>query len=286
MEIKKYSFVTFLGTDSFLPGVIALYNSLSIFNKKYPLLVLTTDLVSNESLSILDKLNIQHKHVERIQNPNVLENDQRNFRHMYTKLRIFELAEFDKIVYIDADMLVCSNIETLFNSPHMSSVVAGALNPGCSDWKDLNAGLLVVVPDKTLAGEMYSLVPVLKSNDGSDQGFLHSFYSNWANDKQLHLDHKYNVPAPDVDIYSQLNHFKFSYRNGLLDTDIAVIHYWGYHKPWHYNGRLLNIRSQRVEDRLNMLWWDFYKPADRKLRVFYYTINLIRRKFSALIKRL
>jgi len=283
MDKKKYSFVTFLGTDSFLPGVIALNNSLKKYNKKYGLLVLTTDLVSPESLAILDRTNIRRKYVDRIENPNTLENDQRNFRHMYTKLRVFELEEFDKVVYIDADMLVCADVEELFNQPHMSAVVAGALHPACGTWKELNAGLLVVVPDKSLAERMYALVPELQSNDGSDQGFLHSFYSEWPNDKHLHLDHKYNVPAPDIGIYSQLNHFTFNYKKGVLETDIAIIHYWGYDKPWHHNGRLLNMRSPRVEDHLYMLWWDFYKPSDKKFRVFYYAGNTIRRKFLSFV---
>jgi len=43
---------------------------------------------------------------------------------MYTKLRVFELEEFDKVVYIDADMLVCADVEELFNQPHMSAVVS------------------------------------------------------------------------------------------------------------------------------------------------------------------
>lgn len=281
----NYSFVTFLGTDNFLPGVLALNTSLKKHNKTYPLLVLTTDLVSPESIATLNRRNIKHKYVERIKNPNILKDDERNFKHMYTKLRIFELEEFDKVVYIDADMLVCCNIEELFDSLHMSAVVAGALNPVYSHWTELNAGFLVVVPDKALAEKMYALVDSTPSDDGSDQGFLHSFYSNWANDKQLHLDHKYNVPVYEIDIYSKLNYFRFNYKNGILDTDISIIHYWGYDKPWYHNGRSLNIRSPRVKDHAYMLWWDVYKPEDRKLRVFYYACNAIARKLQLLFRR-
>jgi lipopolysaccharide biosynthesis glycosyltransferase len=277
----EYSFVTFLGTDSFLPGVLALNNSLKNYNKSYGLLVLTTDLVSPASIAALESKNIRYKHVARIKNPNARGDDQRNFGHMYTKLRIFELEEFDKVVYIDADMLVCCNVEELFDCPHMSAVVAGALKPECSHWNELNAGFLVVVPDKALAERMYALVDSTPSDDGSDQGFLHSFYSNWANDKHLHLDHKYNVPVYDIDVYARLNYFKFSYRNGALDTNISIIHYWGYDKPWYHDGRLLNIRSQRSEDRAYMLWWDVYQPRQRKFRIFYYIAG----KFVSLFKR-
>jgi alpha-N-acetylglucosamine transferase len=109
----NYSFVTFLGTDSFLPGVLALNTSLKNYNKTYGMVVLVTDLITPTSILALESNCIKHKYVDRIKNPNKLENDERNFKHMYTKLRIFELDEFDKIVYLDADMLVCRNIEEI-----------------------------------------------------------------------------------------------------------------------------------------------------------------------------
>lgn len=280
----RYSFVTFLGTDSFLPGVVALNNSLKKYNKKYPLLVLITDLVSEESIKVLDSLKIAYKYVDRIKNPNHLGSDNRNFRHMYTKLRIFELDEFDKVVYIDADMLVCCNVEELFNCPHMSAVVAGALNPVFSHWNELNAGFQVVVPDKALAEKMYALVDSTPSDDGSDQGFLHSFYNNWKNDTHLHLPHKYNVPISELDIYTKLNLFKFNYKKGVLDTDISILHYWGYDKPWHHDGRKISIRSPRIEDHAYMLWWDVYKPEQRKTRLLYYIRNALYRKFLSLFR--
>lgn len=284
VQKMNYSFITFLGTDGFLPGVLALSNSIKKYNSTYGLLVLTTDLVSPQSLATLDSRNIKHKYVQRIKNPNELGNDERNFRHMYTKLRIFEQDEFDKVVYIDADMLVCCNIEELFDCQHMSAVVAGALNPVNSHWDALNAGFLVVVPDRALAEQMYALIDTTPSDDGSDQGFLHSFYNNWPNDKHLHLHHKYNVPVYEIELYAKLDHFKFSYNNSRLDTDIAIIHYWGYDKPWFHDGKLLNIRSPRIVDRAYLLWWDVYRPADRKLRAFYYIRNVIARKLRSLLK--
>jgi lipopolysaccharide biosynthesis glycosyltransferase len=281
----NYSFVTFLGTDSFLPGVLALNTSLKNYNKTYGMVVLVTDLITPTSILALESNCIKHKYVDRIKNPNKLENDERNFKHMYTKLRIFELDEFDKIVYLDADMLVCRNIEEIFDAPHMSAVAAGALAPGYTHWKELNAGFLVVVPDKSLAAKMYALVESTSSYDGSDQGFLQSFYNNWANDKALQLDHKYNLPVSNIEVLVDLNYFKFSYKKGVLDTNIAILHYWGFDKPWHHDGRRLNIRSPCANDHAYMLWWDVYKPEYRKFRLLYYISDTIVRKLSKLLKR-
>ncbi|MDB5133455.1 MAG: nucleotide-diphospho-sugar transferase [Mucilaginibacter sp.] len=111
----KYSFATYLGTDSFLPGILVLNESISKYNKLYGLVVLVSESVSKDALDLLAHVQIKTKVVAEIKNPHDLGNDDRGFKYMYTKLRLFEMFEFDKVVYIDADMLVCGNIEQLFD---------------------------------------------------------------------------------------------------------------------------------------------------------------------------
>ncbi|HZY36653.1 MAG TPA: glycosyltransferase [Mucilaginibacter sp.] len=254
----KYSFVTFLGTDSFLPGVLALNQSLKTYNTRYQLMVLITDLVSPAYLEILKQKKIEYKRIEVIQNPHQLINDERNFKHMFTKLRIFELVEFDKVVYLDADMLICQNIDVLFNMPHMSAVVAGGLYPGNESWKDFNAGFLVVEPDKALFDTLCSSMNYLPSDDGGDQGFLHAFYKDWTSDESLHLDHKFNVPSGYIDEYCKLPNYNFCYKRRLLATNISIIHYWGRYKPWEIDTKLLKRKSDIKWEQSLILWWDVF----------------------------
>jgi len=254
----KYSFVSYLGTDQFLPGVIALAHSISLYNKKYDLTVLVSDTVSDQTLGMLSDKKIRFKIIAEIKNPQSLGDDERNFKYMYTKLRIFELSEYDKIVYLDADMIVCGNIEALFGHPHMSAVIAGGLLAANSTWKDLNAGLLVVEPNKNTFQRLYSAIGKLHSADGGDQGFLHSFYKEWPEDINLHLDNKYNVPFPYLDDYCKLLGYKFSYVRKLLKTDISVIHYWGRYKPWDVTFKLLQRKNESKFEQALILWWDMY----------------------------
>lgn len=257
----KYSFVTFLGTDSFLPGVLALNHSLKKYNTRYALLVLVTDLVSSAYLEILKQKKIEYKPIEIIQNPHQLINDTRNFKHMFTKLRIFELDEFDKVVYLDADMLVCNNIEELFDTPHMSAVVAGRLYPGNESWKDFNAGFLVIEPDKGLFDRLVASINFLPSDDGGDQGFLHAFYNDWRSTERLHLDDKFNMPSGYIDEYCRLANYNFYYKRRLLQTNISIIHYWGRHKPWEIHTRLLKRKSDIKWEQSLVLWWDVFTEA-------------------------
>lgn len=254
----NYAFVTYLGTDNFLPGILVLNHSLKKHNKMYDLVVLINETVSASIAELLVLKEIKFKTVKPIENPNDLINDERNFKNMYTKLRIFEMFEYDKVVYLDADMLVCNNIEELFNHPHMAAVVAGALFPTNESWKDLNAGLMIIEPDKNTFNKLFSLINQLPSIDGSDQGFLHSFYKDWPSDKSKQLDHRFNVPFVYIDEYCRLHDYKFSFKKKVFETNIAVIHYWGRYKPWEMNIKLLQRNSTKKMEQSLILWWDVF----------------------------
>jgi hypothetical protein len=170
------AFVTYLGTDDFLPGLLVLHRSLRKWNPNWPLIALTPFGLSAEILSVLSGKDIVVRQVAPIGNPHSVGAGERRFLHTYTKLRIFELEEYGKVVYLDADMLICAGIEGLFNAPHLSAVIAGGAIPQNEHWKDLKSGLLIVQPDKELFNDMRLRVGSVPSIDGSDQGFLQSTF--------------------------------------------------------------------------------------------------------------
>jgi hypothetical protein len=75
---------------------------------------------------------------------------QSRWTHSFGKLAIFSLTGFDKLVYVDSDMLILRNLDKLFARPHMSAVVAGRSFPGDEHWRGLNSGLMVVKPQAGL----------------------------------------------------------------------------------------------------------------------------------------
>jgi lipopolysaccharide biosynthesis glycosyltransferase len=255
------SFVTFLATENFLPGVLTLNKSLRLFNKNFDFVVLVTKAISEDCIKILNAANCKTKLVEDIPNPYKNKNDPRGFGHMYTKLRIFEMFEYEKVVYLDADLFICGNIELLFEAPHMSAVIAGGLMPENAAWDTLNAGLLIVEPSPGLWDLLYPSITELPSIDGSDQGFLQEFYQDWPARKELHLSHKFNVPLDHLDTYCEHHGFSFSYIRKKLNTDLAIIHFWGSVKPWQLNIRELSRRSKVKKVQALILWWDIFSSA-------------------------
>jgi len=253
------SFVTFVKTDDYVPGILALKRSLDIFTGEHPFVIMTTNLLSARAKATLQKAGCQTRQVSEIDHPLIPKDRAVAFNH-YTKLRVYEMTEYEKIVFLDADMIVTSDISPLFDAPHMSAVVAGGLIPHFG-WTQLNGGLMVIEPSEELFARMYAAVPHLPSEDGTDQGFLHSFYPDWPQEKHLHLSHAYNVPVSCLDAYCEDHGFAFSYSDQLLETNISVLHYWGPVKPWQINAAAGELDQLPKLKQAIHLWWDLYASA-------------------------
>ena len=114
MPCNKKCWATLLTCPSYLPGVILLNHSLLKHKSQYPLLILTTPSFPQTCIAVLDALGIQHRRIEPLypeQQGHFLASQ---FEDTWTKLRVFELVEYETIVLLDADMLVRRNMDELF----------------------------------------------------------------------------------------------------------------------------------------------------------------------------
>ena len=257
----KKAFVTLMQTADYLPGVLALQKSLRCFGNNEDLVVMTIRSLQANVITTLKAAGCKIRFVEPLRNPQL-----KNTQHFdyYTKLRIFELVEFEKIIFLDADLLICADIGPLFSLPNMSAVVAGGLIAE-NNWTNLNSGLMVIQPSLDLFETMNAAIDYLPSRDGTDQGFLQSFYPDWPQTMDLHLDHTFNVPVPYLDIYCSSFGFEFSYIEQVLISSAAVLHYWGPTKPWQLS---TNSDLPREMSRLVQaieLWWDFYAATPMEM---------------------
>ncbi|BCX48033.1 glycosyltransferase family 8 [Haloferula helveola] len=270
--MSEIAYLSFLATDDFLPGVRVLAYSLARTRPKAPLLVLVTDGVGEAARRELQDSGIAIREVDAVPMPEGMAVVEERWRHSFTKLRIFEQTEFAKAVYLDADMLVCANLDELFERPHMSAVNAGGMLPQHSHWVDLNAGLLVIEPDQELFGRMLSQLGQLEGRGQGDQSFLHSFYPDWPKREELHLDHAFNQCHLFLDEYR----LRFGYRvmRGMDPTprELAhpklakVIHYIGPDKPWLDLDATRRLVRRKRWTRPQMaralkLWLDFHEDS-------------------------
>jgi alpha-N-acetylglucosamine transferase len=119
---KEYSCDRFtIRRDSYLPGVQALQRSLLAVGSLHSLIVMITpDTVSECAVDVLENEGCVVQAIERYVPGGRI--DHRNYKlacyaECWCKLRMWEMTEFERLVYLDADMLVLRNIDDLFVLP-------------------------------------------------------------------------------------------------------------------------------------------------------------------------
>lgn len=98
---------------------------------------------------------------------------QSRFFHVMTKLTVFNMTQYSRLVFIDADSLILSDLSPLFSC---GNLCATFINP-CY----FNSGLMVITPNSTVFADMQRVLPSTPSYDGGDQGFLNSFFPQLLN---------------------------------------------------------------------------------------------------------
>ncbi|MBE9031085.1 hypothetical protein IQ266_15225 [filamentous cyanobacterium LEGE 11480] len=234
----NFSYVTVLSTDTYIEGVIVLHRSLQRSQARYPFLVLVTPNLSDLTFQLLQRYGIEYRLIGPIELNTDVPDHQVRWQWTYSKLQIFNQTQFDKLVYLDADMLVYQNIDELFHQPHMAAVNAGGMLPEYASWTDFNSGLMVIEPSELLYEDMLAKLPELYMPAGGDQDFLNAYYPEWQSQPEKHLDHSYNIFHEHVDRYQQLHGYQLIGNRRQVGKSIKVIHYVGERKPWLMKERL------------------------------------------------
>lgn len=246
---QRYAYVTLLGTDDYLPGTLCLAASLKRVKSRYPLLVLCFKSVSSDTMEKLKRRGLQTRVlVDTVTVPGINQGGYERWNYTFDKLQVFNLLEYEKVVFLDSDMLIVKNIDHLFGMPHMSAVVADVYDqPDCTE---LNSGLLVIEPS---AKESQGLIDTLLSDRLSqlpmfgDQDVIRAYFSDWASKPELRLPVGYNLFYPFMD--------QFYKANGKR-RDIYVIHFVYGKKPWQYTFKEV-LKKMKREGRFYVLYY-FY----------------------------
>ncbi len=271
-EFKLHAYITLLGTDGYLPGVLALAASLKSTQPCVPLHVAVAPRVSEHARQVLLTCHLPTIRLQESFDTDAesiaanLEAGVGHWSYTFDKLWLFELTKFEKLVYLDCDMLILHNVDELFDRPHMSAVIAG--QPAHPDWSNLNSGLMVIEPESGLGhrifhetfkvtrerlrtSEMYAI---------GDQDLLQTYYRSWPEQRHLHLDHVYNSIVRDVP--ASLDQ---GYNLRMAEPDersIKVLHFAGFTpKPWLWTalGReFMRFVAKRERDATILrLYWAY-----------------------------
>ena len=140
---SKNAIMTLLfGNDSYLPGILLLGSSIRKVmpntntnnQSNIELCCMITNDISLEARSLILKIYDHVIDVDYLQiPPNLIKHKNPSTRNIYsktfTKLRIFEMTQYDKILFLDADMLVIKeDIFSLFNLQTPAAIFMGKLS--------------------------------------------------------------------------------------------------------------------------------------------------------------
>ncbi|CAI5714269.1 unnamed protein product [Hyaloperonospora brassicae] len=194
---SRFAYVTVHYEDTsrdaeYVLGVQVMMHSIKLTGSPYDLVVLTSDSVSEASKALFRSMGCRVLDVPNIKNPfvgNTLHNP--NFIYTLNKLHVWNMLEYERVVYLDADNVLVRNADELFLCGDFCAVF---MNP-CH----FHTGLLVVTPSAAEYQRLLKALDYLESFDGADQGFLSSMYSEMLRKAELFTPGKASLAGAKLD---------------------------------------------------------------------------------------
>ncbi|PAA94729.1 hypothetical protein BOX15_Mlig031222g1, partial [Macrostomum lignano] len=261
IKFRMEAFVTLATNDSYAIGALVWAHALRQLQTSKHICIMVTDAVSHELRSLLAEVADSVQPVQPVLVPasatsaataalNLLGRPDLQGESLgLAKLRVWQLSQFAKVAYMDADTLPLVNIDELLDRDELSA----APDPGWPDW--FNSGVMVLRPSEATfqllmrraADSPGSLV------DGSDQGLLNTCLA----DRWKSADISRRLPFG----YNCLSYAFYSYLPALrhFRDSVKVVHFAGAgQKPWQLSRRPLMDRTAEFRAEFLGEWWTVY----------------------------
>ncbi|KAG2350820.1 nucleotide-diphospho-sugar transferase [Suillus weaverae] len=221
-----FAFVTLVTSDSYLPGALAISGALKDVHQTEPHEVKydTVCMVTPETLDITT-IKLLRKTYDIVIGVEVIDQSdltglnllgRPDLNTVLTKLHVFRLAQYSKVIFLDADVLPLRPLSHLFHLDHEFSAVPDV------GWPDIfNSGVMVLSPGEDKFTELQELLKTNGSWDGGDQGIL----NEWRGGNWNRLSFTYNTTPTAAYTYAP------AYER--FGSQISVVHFIGPNKPWH-----------------------------------------------------
>ncbi|XVF31323.1 hypothetical protein REPUB_Repub16aG0135800 [Reevesia pubescens] len=248
---QREAYVTVLhSSDAYVCGAIALAQSIIQSNSTRDLLLLHDENISPKSLTGLRFAGWKTRQIERIRSPFAEKGSYNEWN--YSKLRIWLLTWYDKVVFIDSDFLVFKNLDNLFVYPQLSAA--------SNDKTLFNSGIMVIEPSLCMFEDLMVKSFKVDSYNGGDQGFLNELFTWW---------HRLPSQVNFLKYFDENQSFR---RENIVADDVFAIHYLGL-KPWMcYRDYDCNwdIKERQVfaSDEAHQKWWQVYDEMPEKLQQY------------------
>ncbi|KAG5176061.1 nucleotide-diphospho-sugar transferase, partial [Tribonema minus] len=111
------------------------------------------------------------------------------YNDVATKLHVWTLLQYSRIVYLDSDIVVCSQPDRILDACPVGSTFCAVLDQGQNGEREgfCNTGVFVVQPNMSVFQELNANKSAMADLRYADQDWLNQIYSNYT-----HLDDRFN----------------------------------------------------------------------------------------------
>lgn len=228
------AYVTLVTNDDYATGANALLRSIAACGTEADMVVLHTAGVAGAPLERLEALGARLVEVDLLPTSDAFNRAHaREVLHRvapfdkgdkpplhtpldnFTKLRLWQLTDYERVVFVDADALMLRNCDKLFSYPEFCA--APNVYETAADFHRMNSGIFTARPDPATFDAMFEML------DGpgvfwrrTDQTFLQTFFPDW-----------HGLPV----IYNVLQYVWFNMPELWNWKSIRILHFQ-YEKPW------------------------------------------------------
>lgn len=279
----KNAYVTILLDNTYLPGSLALANSIKKTNSEIPIVLIISSNISNKIKFFLNNDSNCKKlfsQVIEISNETDLISTKSNDLQILnnylqrpdllstlSKLLIWKLLiQYDTVIYLDSDTLVLDNIDHLFDNykdiTEYDIVAASDIG-----WPDcFNSGVFIFKPSVKIFDELIAFYDndAVSSFDGADQGLLNEFFNLSSIANPVYNTHSTIktrgnwIRLPIIYNIQQTNNYEYLPSLFRFKNDLKILHFIGkFNKPWLKNYETQNNSLFKFKDNKNFysIWW-------------------------------
>ncbi|KAL5784981.1 hypothetical protein ACOSQ2_007373 [Xanthoceras sorbifolium] len=269
------AFVTFLaGNGDYVKGVVGLAKGLRKAESVYPLVVAVLPDVPEDHREILVSQGCVVREIQPVYPPeNQTQFAMAYYVINYSKLRIWEFVEYEKMIYLDGDIQVFGNIDHFFdkadgyfyavmdcfcekswsNSPQFKigycqqcpEKVQWPVEMGSPPPLYFNAGMFVFQPNLLTYYDLLETVKITPPTLFAEQDFLNNYFSD--------------IYKPIPNVYNLVVAMLWRHPENVDIDHIKVVHYCANgSKPWRFTGKEDNMDRNDIK-MLVKKWWEIYE---------------------------
>jgi glycogenin len=254
---KKYAYASLLCDDAMIDSAQVLVYSMKQTNTPYPFLILLLPSVSETAELSLKKLGATPLRINMLDYPFPVNAEKVAINKMcrYSKLHIWSQVDYEKIVFVDMDMLIVRNLDDVFAYPEFSAV---------KDAGDAyNTGLFVLSPSMDTYKDMLHKYSNSPSYNQGDQGFINWYFGGGG---KMGRDVKYSLP---VDYNVMVKNQRFGQWHEIR-SNARIFHLTSETKPWTFYFMHHKLWKENFEPSVFYQWNRAFNQVAEKLAIDVY----------------